>query len=160
MRTIAEALDLIARFGRDRFDDGPGAMRSLVLIGALLTSECTLLMNPAMGNVHLWIIGEPSAGGDTLVIRLDNESRHALTYNLCFSTLELRFEDAWEAAQVGPPSGVCRITRRRLEAGATADGFFALTDSLNAGTYRLTTSVRFDGEGGSFRLRSPNFTLE
>lgn len=135
-------------------------MRSLLLIGALLTSECTFLLSPTTGDIRLWVIGEPSAGGGTLVIRLSNESERDLTYNLCFSTLERRSAAGWGTAQVGPASGVCPFDRRRLGAGAAVDGTFALADSLSAGTYRLVTSARFDGERVSFRLTTPDFTLE
>ncbi len=134
--------------------------KSYVLLGALLTSECAFLLSPATGDIRLFVIGEPGSGGGTLVIRLDNESDRALTYNLCFSTVERWSVDHWEAAQVGPAGGVCPTTRRRLEAGASADGFFALAESLTAGTYRLATSARFDDESRSFRVTTPDFTLD
>lgn len=134
-------------------------MKSFVLI-ALLASECTFLLSPATGDIRLFVIGEPDSAGGTLVIRLDNASDQALTYNLCFSTVERLSVNGWGTAQVGPASGVCPTKRRRLEAGASADGFFALTDSLKDGTYRLVTSVRFDGERLDFRLTTPSFTLE
>lgn len=134
-------------------------MKSLVLLGALLTSECAFLLSPVSGDIQLFLIGEPSTGGSTLVIRLSNESDRALTYNLCFSTLQRWSDDAWDTAQVGPAGGVCPTARRRLEPGASADGFFTLADSLPAGTYRLQTSARLEGESRSFRLSTPNFSL-
>ena len=135
-------------------------MRSLLLIGALLTSECTILVNTGTGDLRFWVIGEPGPGGTTLVIRLSNETERALTYNLCFSTLERRSADGWDTAQEGPAGGTCPYERRRLEAGASADGSFALSDSLSAGTYRLTTSARFEGDSFSFRVATPDFTLK
>ena len=114
----------------------------------------------ASGDIQLFLIGEPSTGGSTLVIRLSNRSDRAITYNLCFSTLERRSADDWNTAQVGPAGGVCTAAQRRLEPDASADGVFALADSLPSGTYRLETSARFEGERRSFRLNTPSFTLK
>lgn len=77
-------------------------MKSLVLIGALLTSECAFLVSPASGDIQFFLIGEPSTGGSTLVIRLSNESDRALTYNLCFSSA--RFEGDRRSFRLVTPS--------------------------------------------------------
>lgn len=134
-------------------------VKSLLLAGALLGSDCAFLLSPVTGDIRLFLIGEPGPGGSTVVIRLRNESDRTVSYNLCFSTLERRTGEDWHTAQVGPAGGVCPTTRYQLQPAASADSYFALQEGLTPGNYRLRTSARYQGERRSFSLLTPTFVL-
>jgi hypothetical protein len=105
---------------------------------------------------------ETYAPGEELSLRLGNESLQALGYNLCFSTLQRREGEAWEAAPRPDTREICQASQFSLGPGDSTSARRTLDASLPEGEYRYLTNVewmwdeeRMEVVSNSFRVAAP-----
>lgn len=99
--------------------------------------------------------------GESVTLRLVNETRAPVGYNLCGSQLQVRDEGEWIPLEVARG---CITVLQTLEPGERTTYAYPLPERLNAPRrYRLRTTVQVrdaDGEGRSRTLTTQSFSVE
>lgn len=98
------------------------------------------------------------APGSDVQIRLQNGTTTRVGYNLCYSTLERRTDDAWE--EVATADEVCTAILNGLEAGDEATFAKTLPVDLSEGTYRYRTDVEVMDAGVRDAVATGPFEVE
>jgi hypothetical protein len=125
---------------------------SVLLVGVVLG----LVACGGPGNVVFETNRGTYAPGAELVLRLENESRQTLSYNLCRALLQRREGEAW--TEVPPPTDeVCAAVLFPLKSGEIASMRRVLAETLPEGEYRYRLTVEWDGEPQE--LVSPTFLV-
>ena len=128
---------------------------------ALLLTGCDLL-GPLTSarRVSLTVDQDVYAPGDTLTLRLKNNSRHFIAYNLCSALLEGRHRgEGWQPV-AGENDHVCKRNLAILKPGKTATAYRPLGRNLSAGTYRFRDTFFEKGDDPVEVITRNPFTVQ
>ena len=120
-------------------------MRLLPLCALVLLAGCDA---SGLGGVTFRTDATAYRPGDTVTVRLENESGGEVGYNLCFSTLQHSDDGRWlDVDRGGTGDAVfCTSILLGLEPGDSVESQLTVPAGAEAGEYRVQTSVEVDGE--------------
>ncbi|HEX6308493.1 MAG TPA: immunoglobulin-like domain-containing protein [Longimicrobiales bacterium] len=123
-------------------------MRAFVL-GLVLCACGSSMQGGTGGDIRL--AAAPAAAGDSIELRLTNNSADDIGYNLCTTAIERQVGTAWQPVQT---DRACTMELRTLEAGGETTYRTTLPPLATAGEYRFTTTVEILEAGGRRTISS------
>lgn len=130
------------------------------LIGlTLLLGACVAGGSADSASVDIDFDVEPDevAPGDSITLELENDTRGAVSYNLCASTLQMESGSDWSDI---PSDRACTRELRVLGPDEEVRFRLQLPADLAEGHYRFTTGVQVEeGGGGGMQVPSETFRV-